>query len=86
MDNYAIFKPREVMYCQWNDNIAEMKLFCRDECIITYEYGPGLDCFFSLVIGGCIVPLHDYVVKIGGKIKVYSPKEFSEIFEKVENK
>lgn len=73
-------------YLQWNDNLSEMKMFCGNDCIITYEYAPGLDCYWMLVVdtinkdGYTSVPLGHYVIKLFEGFIVVSPHTFKKYF------
>ena len=84
----AKLKPIEVEYLQWNDNLSEMKMFCKDNCKITYEYAVGIDCYWNLLIISnqqkwLTVPLHSYVVKLPDRFIVMDEVEFKKYFNNV---
>lgn len=89
--NTATLKPLTFRYLQWNDNLSEMKMFCGEDCIITYECAPGLDCYWMLVVdainkdGYTSVPLGHYVIKLSEGFIVVSPHTFKKYFN-VDNK
>ena len=91
--NKAKIKPLEIEYVIWKDNLAEMKHFCGDQCVITYE-SCYLDDYWSLMVNDCINPenskhdvaLGNYVVKLGENcFTVIDSMDFNDIFEKIEN-
>lgn len=82
----AVLKEREVEYLIWNDNLANMKHFCGENCKITYE-SCCIDDYFLLVVDDFIkrqkvsVALHDYVVKFGDDMfTVVKAEDFDEYF------
>lgn len=82
----AKLKPIEVEYVQWRDNLSEMKIFCTDDCRITYEYAVGIDCYWNLQVidregKWHTVPLHSYVVKFPDRFIVMDEIEFKEYID-----
>lgn len=88
----AKLKPVEVEYLQWEDNLSEMKMFCKDNCKITYEYAVGIDCYWHLTVNDCLkdkwvgIAIGYYVVKLPEGFTVVSDIDFKEYFDNVDSK
>lgn len=86
----ALSRVFEVEYVVWHDNLAEMKHFCGEDCVITYE-SCHIDDYFNLSVDDCMkekkvnVPTGHYVVKIPEfGLTVMDPIDFNLFFEKVQ--
>ena len=86
----ATFKPNTVEYLKWNDNVSDMKRFCGDSCVITYETCH-IDDYILLRLDDClkgenyIVPLHNYVIKLDDNMfTAIDSNMFDKYFNKID--